>query len=78
MIGTNAVRRTHPKLFNVKQIQNIIRTDNLGYKTISDNLLGFEKIGSLPKTLKLARLGEGEVLKVLYRTGRGNFMTLAD
>ncbi len=41
--------------------------EGAGYKTLAKNLEAFDKIGSLPLTLKLSRLDEGQGIEATFR-----------
>ena len=42
-------------------------TKGAGYKTMAENLLGFEKLGCLPGEISLSQLHEGEGIKASFR-----------
>ena len=41
--------------------------EGVGYKTIADNIKGFDKVGCLPKTINLSRLDDGVGIEVTFR-----------
>ena len=41
--------------------------EGVGYKTIADNIKGFDKVGCLPKTINLSRLDDGVGIEATFR-----------
>ena len=41
--------------------------EGVGYKTIADNIKGFDKVGCLPKTINLSRLDDGVGIETTFR-----------
>ena len=42
-------------------------TEGVGYKTIADNIKGFDKVGCLPKTINLSRLDDCVGIEATFR-----------
>ena len=47
--------------------------EGVGYKTLAENLSGFDKIGGLLGTLKLSRIDEGQGIEAMFRVHRAKF-----
>ena len=45
----------------------------IGYKTLADNLFGFRKIDSLPNTIDLARLDDGDGVEATFQRNRAKW-----
>ena len=49
-----------------------------GYTTMAENLLAFDEIGGLPRSLQLSRLDEGQGIEGTFRLHGANGMTHAE
>ena len=53
-------------------------TKGAGYKTVAENLLGFEKLGCLPREISLSQLHEGEGTEASFHQHKAKWHELAD